>query len=443
MKTITQYREDISGLNDQIEQLKTKAVADSRDLSNAEVDLIEDATERIAEINRTIQALERHNKLKSSMEKPEPAATRPRPEKTKDVDVGIDNRSKERFHSFGEQMAAVMRAGIGRGTDPRLLNSASGANETVPSDGGFLVQGDFSSEILKNVFETGIVSSRCRRVQISGNANRTTINGVDETSRATGSRYGGVRGYWLGEADEKTASKPKFRQIELMLKKLAALVYATDENLNDAAQLEGLIREACVSELRFMLDDAIINGTGAAQPLGVLNGGGLVTQAAESQAAGTIVPENLAKMWARLLTQSRPNAVWLINQALEPQLMLLHMEGSSGGVFPVYLPPGGFSQAPYGTIFGRPVIPIEQCAAPDTAGDIILGDFSNGYIIAEKGGIDAAMSIHVRFVYDESVFRFVLRVDGQPILASALTPYKGSSSNTQSHFVTLAGSRTA
>ena len=443
MKTISQYREDIKALMEKSAALDTKALNENRDLTESELALKNELLDAVEDTHKIVATLERQDRMHKALEVPEGETRKSAKTVTGIKDSKEERASKDRFSSFGEQMAAVMRAGIGRGTDPRLLNAASGANETVPSDGGFLVQSDFSSEILKTVFETGIVASRCRRVQISGNSNRTTINGVDETSRATGSRYGGVRGYWLGEADEKTASKPKFRQIELNLKKLAALVYATDENLNDAAQLEGLIREACISELRFMLDDSIINGTGAAQPLGILNGGGLVTQAAESQAAGTIVPENLAKMWARLLTQSRPNAVWLINQALEPQLMLLRMEGSSGGIFPVYMPPGGFSQAPYGTIFGRPVIPIEQCQAPDTAGDIILGDFSNGYILAEKGGIESAMSIHVRFVYDESVFRFVLRVDGQPILARALTPYKGTSANTQSHFVTLAGSRSA
>jgi HK97 family phage major capsid protein len=81
------------------------------------------------------------------------------------------------------------------------------------------------------------------------------------------------------------------------------------------------------------------------------------------------------------------------------------------------------------------VIAIEQCSALGDVGDIIFGDF-NGYIIAEKGGIESAMSIHVKFDYDESVFRFVLRVDGQPVRASALKPYKGA--DDLSHFVTLA-----
>lgn len=103
----------------------------------------------------------------------------------------------------------------------------------------------------------------------------------------------------------------------------------------------------------------------------------------------------------------------------------------------VYIPPGGLSSAPYGTLMGRPVIPIQQCASIGTVGDIIHADF-NGYLLATKGGIQTDMSIHVRFIYDESCFRFVYRCDGQPMLASAITPAKGGSSWTQSHFVALA-----
>jgi HK97 family phage major capsid protein len=99
------------------------------------------------------------------------------------------------------------------------------------------------------------------------------------------------------------------------------------------------------------------------------------------------------------------------------------------------MPAGGLSQSPYNTILGRPVIPIEQCATLGTVGDIIFADL-RGYVLATKGGIQADMSIHVKFVYDESVFRFVMRLDGQPLRESALTPYKGSS--TLSHFVALA-----
>ena len=56
--------------------------------------------------------------------------------------------------------------------------------------------------------------------------------------------------------------------------------------------------------------------------------------------------------------------------------------------------------------------------------------------LIDKGGMKAASSIHVRFLYDENVFRFIYRVDGKPIWNKPLTPYKGSAS--VSPFVTLA-----
>jgi HK97 family phage major capsid protein len=275
-----------------------------------------------------------------------------------------------------------------------------------------------------------------RRIQISGNANSIKINGVDETSRAS-TRSGGILAYWADEAAEKTKSKPKFRKIELSLNKLVGLCYATDELLDDAAALEGVIRSGFVSEFGFRLDDAIINGTGVGQPLGILNSGCLVSVGKETgQAAATVVAENVVKMYSRMFAQSRPNAVWLINQNIEPQLFTMALSVGTGGV-PIYMPAGGLSQAPYATLFGRPVIAIEQAATLGTQGDILFADLGGGYILAEKGGVKSDMSIHVQFIYDESVFRFVMRVDGQPVRASALTPYKGGAGSTQSHFIAL------
>lgn len=347
------------------------------------------------------------------------------------------------FESFGLFLQAVRSAGVpGGGENKKLLEirSASGLSETVPSDGGYLVQTDFANQLLESAFETGRLSSLCQRIELSSNSNRLEINGFDETSRVTGSRFGGIRGYWMDEAAEKTASKPKFRKLKFKLNKLIGLCYATDELLDDVTALEGVIRRGFAEEFGFLIDDAIINGTGAGQPLGINTAGCMVTQAAESgQGANTVIYENALKMSSRLLGKAE-NAVWLVHRDVLVQLGLMTITGSSGGVFPVYLPPTGASGPPYGTMFGRPVIPIEQCQALGTAGDIILANFKEGYILVEKGGMQSDMSIHVRFVYDESVFRFVLRIDGQPLLRTAITPYKGAS--TLSHFINLNSTRT-
>jgi HK97 family phage major capsid protein len=334
-------------------------------------------------------------------------------------------------------VAVVQAARPGGQTDPRLYNAAaSGLNETVQSDGGFLVQQDFVNDLLRDLISQAILAPKCRQQPISGAANSIKINGVDETSRATGSRQGGIQAYWADEADEKTKSKPKFRRIELNLHKLIGLCYATDELLADAAALEGFIRAAFPAEFAFVTDDSILRGTGAGQPLGILNAGCLVTVPKEAgQGADTIVAENVIAMSSRIFAGSYLNSNWYINQMCLPQLHTMSVGVGLGGQL-VFMPPGGLTGAPYGSLLGRPVIPIEQASALGDVGDIMLLDL-NGYILAQKGGIQSDVSIHVRFVYDESVFRFVLRIDGQPVRATALTPYKGGAGATQSHFVAL------
>jgi HK97 family phage major capsid protein len=440
MKTISQYKEDIKNLMAKIAEFDAQAVNENRDLTAAELQIKNEMLDTVDDLTKIVETLERQERVQQHLDNPEDSVTTPMAASRNtgsSVLVGDDRAARERFASFGEQMAAVMRAGVpGGSVDPRLFNAATGASESVPSDGGFLVQQDFSAEILQETFETGILVSRCRKIPISGTANSIKINGIDETSRAS-SRYGGIIGYWADEAEEKTASKPKFRKIELTLKKLVGLCYATDELLEDAAALEGVIRSGFVAEFGFLLDDAIFNGTGAGQPLGILNAGCLVTVSKEAgQAADTVVAENVVKMRSRLFASSRANSVWLVNQNVEPQLHTMSLAVGTGGV-PVYMPAGGLSGQPFDTLYGRPVLPIEHAATLGDLGDIVLADFTNGYILAEKGGIKSDMSIHVRFVYDESVFRFVLRVDGQPVRASALTPFKGGANFTQSHFITL------
>jgi HK97 family phage major capsid protein len=399
-----------------------KAEAEDRFLSEEEQKDIDKYEEEIRAWDESIGRAEKLLAIEPedrSTEKPE---VKPTPAKD----------TEKRFSSFGEQLMAAYRAAMPGGkVDERLsTRAASGLNETTPSDGGFLVQQDFVTELLKRTYETGILASKVKKIPISTNANGMKINAIDEDSRANGSRWGGVQTYWEGEADELTASKPKFRQMELSLKKLTGLCYATDELLQDAAALEAVIRQAFAEEFGFKIDDAILSGSGEGEPLGILNSGAIVTVAKEASQTDTITVENLIKMWNRLWSRSRANAVWYINQELEPYLYTLKI-----GDKPVYIPAGGLSEKPYGTLFGRPVVPIEQCSAAGEVGDIILADIGQ-YLLIDKGGIKSASSIHVRFLYDENVFRFIYRVDGKPIWTKPLTPYKGSA--TVSPFVTLA-----
>jgi len=352
--------------------------------------------------------------------------------------VVTDRAAQQPFSNFGEQLIAIARASTpGEPIDRRLLEmrAPTGLQEGTPSEGGFLVQTDFVAGVWKRMYEVSTLLQRCRNQPISANANSLKMNAVDESSRARGSRMGGVTVDWLAEGGEIGASKPKFRQIELNLKKLAGAMYATDELLSDAAALDGIAREAFAEEFAFEIDEAILRGTGAGQPLGILNSNGLVTQAAEGgQSSTTIVAENVIKMNSRLWARSQANAVWFINQDTLPQLSVMELTVGTGGIA-LWMPANGLAGQRYSTLYGRPVVPIEQASTLGTVGDILLLDLSQ-YLIIDKGGMNAATSIHVRFMFDEQVFRVVTRLDGQPVWNTTLTPANGST--TQSPYIALA-----
>lgn len=313
-----------------------------------------------------------------------------------------------------------------------IYKAATALNETVGSEGGFLIPPTFANELLMRTYDNKLLEKLDMR-QTTGNT--LSVPAIDETSRVDGSRFGGVRMYWDAEAAQMTTTKPAYMKVELRLHKLMGISYATDELLQDSGiAIEQHLYKVFGMEMAFKIGDAIINGTGAGMPLGLLNSSATVSITKETgQAAATILYENINKMYSRLYAPCRPKAMWLINQDVEPQLETMVI--NQGGIaYPVYLPPGGASERPYATLKGLPVMPVEFCASLGTVGDIILVDLSQ-VLGLRKNEAEQASSIHLRFDYAETAFRLIFRADARPWWVAPLTPYKGSA--TQSFAITL------
>jgi HK97 family phage major capsid protein len=278
------------------------------------------------------------------------------------------------------------------------------------------------------------VASRCTEIPISGASNGMKLPRLDEKSRADGSRFGGVTGYWLAEAAQISGTKGKLATTELNLKKVAALVYATDELLADSAALSAWVSRVASAELAWQVDNRIIRGSGAGCPLGIVNAGATIEVPKEAnQVADSVVVENILKMYSRLPAGSDSTAVWYTSKSVMTQLYGMGLVVGLGGT-PIFMPAGGISGKPYNTLLGLPVIPIEHAAKLGDKGDLILADMPH-YLLATKGGVQAAASIHVEFLTDQTCFRFVLRVDGQPDGPSPITPWNGGP--TESPFLVL------
>ena len=350
------------------------------------------------------------------------------------VNAGDAAATEKPYDSLGDMLQDVARTKNGNGEAMDRLVKAS-LNTETGADGGFLVPPDFIGNMLKQAEEQSQLYSRATALTVSGNA--ANIPAVDETSRADGSRFGGIAVYWLREGGEGTYKQPKFRNLDLKLSKLMGLVSITDEMLEDSALLTSWIQSAFPAELAFALDQAVYDGDGNGKPLGIMNSGALIAVAKQgSQTADTIVYENIVKMWARMPAARMARSVWFITQQAMEQLPIMSLAVGSAGGGPVYLPAGGASERPYSTLMGQPVVPIEQAATLGDQGDIVLADMSD-YIAITKGGLKTASSIHVDFDKAKTSFRFIRRVNGAPYTRIKLQS-RASSTFYTSPYITLA-----
>ena len=363
--------------------------------------------------------------------------------KPKEIHVGDDREAKDPkggFKSLSEFTSAVIKAYSKENPviDERLVKmqkAASGMSEGADIYGGYLVPEEYRRELWKLGVETSPIYAAATKVPMATNRVEVPyVNGFSD--RDDGTIHGGIKFYWLGEAEQRTATKPTLAKFALTLHKAAGLFYATDELLADSViSIEPMIREMFADSIRYTMENVMINGTGTAQPLGILNASCLVSVAKEdNQAKDTVVTENILKMYARLYRKD--GAFWLINQDVFPQLPLLTITGTTSSA-PVYVPANGLAGAPYGTLLGLPVYFSENCDTVGDQGDIILGQWSQ-YLIGQKAGADVpdfASSIHLKFDYDETAFKFTFRVDGQPWWQGPL--YTPHSANTLSPFIVL------
>ncbi len=332
--------------------------------------------------------------------------------------------------ALGEHFQAIAKACATN--DPgRLVRAPAGASEVDPTAGGFLVEPVYSSTLVQLAYEESQLAQRCDR-RTTTRPGDVKVPGIDETSRADGARYGGAASYWASESSNVSASVLRWKRLEFSAHKLITVAVASNELMADAPMLGAHLRRCLVAEFGFALDRAVLLGSGVGQPLGIVGASGtVVVPKVIGQAAGTIVGDNIAKMWSALPTDSRRRAVWVVGETIEEQLDgIMPVTPSAAAIYM----PAGTGGNPNALLKGRPVLVAEQSPLAGTPGDIALADLSH-YVIVQSE-ISTALSTHVRFDNDESKFRFVLRVDGMPDLSAPITAFAGGGK--RSPFVTLA-----
>lgn len=423
-------------------QSRIDAIAASADAFRARIEAGEELTdEETAQIETEAEEAEKLGKRMKALKLLEPkgqgrkSAAEPQNRNepgNRTVPATVRDSARFGFSGLGEQVMAARLYAAGNfehESVKKLMNAATTyGNEGVGADGAHLLAPDFASAIWKKVEAEENLMSRCTELTPSGNT--MTIPKDETTPWGTT----GVRAYWEPEAAAATASKGAFESSTLRLHKLTAFVPATEELLEDARGFESWLMAKVPGIMSHKINSAIVAGTGAGQPLGILNSPALISVAKEtSQPADTVWFTNITKMYSRIYAPWRRNMVWLINQDLEPSLagMAFQATGASSmlpgtSAVPAYLPANGLSGSQYATLMGRPVIPLEACKTVGDQGDIIAVDLRQYLLLRKAAGMRSDTSIHFYFDQAITAFRFIFRVNGQPAWSSTIARENGS-----------------
>lgn len=457
--TIEELRKRQIELNETAKAIRAKADAEKRDLIEDEQKELTAALDEFDAVEKEIEQRQRIEDQEARLNRSAGRRTEPNEpgvranDEPRDRDpqepstsrkipaTAIADHGRWGWRSFGEFGKAVIE-GSRRGATPdeRLTRASLSTfgSEFVGADGGFAVPPDFRNIIMDELL--GEDSLLPRTDQLTSGSNNLTVP-KDETSPWQTS--GGILANWIGESGAITQSKPSLETVTLKLHKLAVLVPLTDELIEDASALTGWLSRKAPQKINFKVNLGIVQGSGSGEPLGILNSSHTVSVAKESsQAADTLVGMNVIKMYSRMYGPWRRNAVWLINQDIEPELFTLMKVGKldtgaadTGWGVPLYMPANGLSSSPFGTLFGRPVIPTQACETLGDKGDIIFAALNQYVTVQKTAGIRQDTSIHLWFDQDTTAFRFIMRIAGQPWWQSTISARDGTT--TYSAFVTL------
>tara|TARA_R110002012_G_scaffold37867_3_gene105976 strand:+ start:241 stop:1617 length:1377 start_codon:yes stop_codon:yes gene_type:complete len=341
------------------------------------------------------------------------------------IKEGFTKDPKFGFSNGGEFLRSVFKNGNNISQDKRLMGIAdimqTAGDHTTIAD-GLMIPSEFAEGLLIN--ESGISDDWVGRMateQTSSNSKTFKRSAANTTGGSVG-----ITAARIAENTQMTSSKEVFETTTLPLAKLYAYSNVTEEDLNDIPWLEGHLAMQAPKVIRAKFAGELLSGTGVGEALGMFNTNNSNKIAVSRDTATDVKAEDIAAMYARAIVSS--GSFWLINRDVMAKLPLMTV-GDVPIVFENY-----FKDGMIGFLNGLPVYQSEDCSVLGTQGDVRLIN-PDGYRVLEKvGGSQFASSIHVRFDYDSTAFRWTHRVNGIPWCNDVYTPRNGA---TLSPFVEL------
>ncbi len=275
-------------------------------------------------------------------------------------------------------------------------------SEGVAADGGYLFPDEFRAELIRDLEDPLHMRGIVRVVPMKRDILKVPKLGSRPQVR------------WTSENATKSTTTADFDEKTLTAYKVAAILYASDELVEDCDTFDvvqliiGLFAEA----LRDEEERVITQGSGTGQPTGLTN-----CTIAGVACSGNLDFDDIINLIYLLPTKYRVKAKFLVNNVNVRELRKAKDSQNR------YIWQDAVAAGQPATIYGYPV--IENNYVPET--EIYFGDFKRGYWLGDRKKMTVTVSREAGTAWerDQVGIRVVERIAGNCVLENAIRKLTG------------------
>ena len=211
--------------------------------------------------------------------------------------VAMSKNDPEKALSFAEKTLYP--------NDLQLHKALKALSVTTPSEGGFLVQEDYSNDVIPLLLsKTAVMELGARKVPMpNGNLNLPKLTG-------------GSTAYYQGESQNATKSQQTFGNIKLSAKKLVILVPISNDLIRSSSPAaDAIVRDDILSQAKLKIDYTAMYGLGTEYtPRGIK----VATTASYSVSTAAVSADLPGAMVGALMAQNAPmlSVGWIMNSLM-------------------------------------------------------------------------------------------------------------------------------
>jgi HK97 family phage major capsid protein len=225
---------------------------------------------------------------------------------------------------------------------------------------------------------------------------------------------GGIELNWTGEAKTvKDVKDSTFKDLTMTPQEVSGMATVNNKTLQNweasGSFVQNILRQAWINGR----DKKFLSGSGAGCPLGILNAPGVIEITRNTTAAFKYI--DAVDMMSRMLPEALNGAIWTISITLLPDVAT--MKDDAGNLIFVQ---GDATKGIPATLLGLPIKWTGKTKTKGNRGDVMLTNFSY-YLTKSGSGPYVAISEHVKFTSNQTVFKITANIDGQPWVRDSLT----------------------